>query len=604
MLRSPSSFRIEDLAFLGNCQSAALVRPDGSITWACLPDFDSPPVFASLLGTDEHGLWRVGPAVYDGTPPPTADRRAYLGDTLVLRQEWDTPTGTVAVTDFMPAPTTSGATDPRIIRIVEGVSGVVRVASVFRPRADYGASIPRIQRTNYGGAPLLSATSGTDTFWLQSPQHTVNRDGICRADFAVHAGQRVALTLTWKPANRPAPIAPDATAELEATLTFWEQWAADCSHRGPHREAVIRSAIVLKAMCHPDGGVVAAPTTSLPERIGGERNWDYRYVWLRDSALTTATLLRLGHLDEARGWRSWLTDTLHPERLQPIYRLNGGTDLDEQFLDHLPGYEGSRPVRTGNAAAGQLQLDVYGHLADTLLLAEDCGLPPSSLIDALLLALVDQVERRWREPDEGIWEIRGPARHFTHSKVMCWVAVDRTLRLLERRPATAPAVLARLARLREEIHTDVCTHGVDAERGVFTQYYGGRSLDASLLLIPLTEFLPPDDKRVIRTIEAVQRDLTEDGLVLRYSTREEADGNVDGLSGHEGAFLACSFWLVESLVALDRHTEARELFDRLLALRSELGLLAEEYDPRARRQLGNYPQAFAHWALADAAVVA
>ncbi|MFF2657304.1 glycoside hydrolase family 15 protein [Kitasatospora sp. NPDC058032] len=604
MLRAPSSFRIEDLAFLGNTRSAALIRPDGTINWACLPAFDSPPVFTSLLGTEEHGLWRVGPAVYDGTPPPAADRREYVGDTLVLRQEWDTTTGTVAVTDFMPAPTTSGAADPRIIRIVEGVSGVVRVASVFRPRADYGASVPRIQRTNYGGAPLLSATSDTDTFWLQSPQHTVNRDGICRADFAVHAGQRVALTLTWKPANRPVPIAPDATAELEATVKFWDQWAASCTYHGPNRSAVIRSAITLKAMCHPNGGVVAAPTTSLPERIGGERNWDYRYVWLRDSALTIATLLRLGHLDEARNWRTWLTDTLEPERLQPIYRLNGDTNLDEQVLTHLPGYEGSQPVRTGNGAADQLQLDVFGSLADTLLLAEDSGLPPSSQIDGLLLALVDQVARRWREPDEGIWEIRGPAQHFTYSKVMCWVAVDRTLRLLEQRPATAPAVLTRLAHLREEIHTDVCTRGVDAERGVFTQYYGGWSLDASLLLIPLVGFLPPDDKRVIRTIEAVQHDLTEHGLVLRYSTREAASGNVDGLCGQEGAFLACSFWLVQSLVALDRHAEARDLFDRLLDLRSELGLLAEEYDPRVRRQLGNYPQGFSHWALADAAVVA
>ncbi|WP_441245210.1 glycoside hydrolase family 15 protein [Kitasatospora sp. McL0602] len=600
MLRAPAPFRIEDLALLGNTRSTALVRPDGAINFACLPDFDSPAVFASMLGGDEHGFWRVGPAIYDGSPPPAADRRQYLGDTMVLRQEWDTDTGTLAVTDFMPGPDVDDNAEPQIIRIVECVSGVVRVASVFRPRTDYGATLPTIQRFNHG-TPRLSATTYPHAYWLDGPSHTVNRDGVCRADLSLHARQSVAFSLTWKVSFRPAPIPPDAFAELDATVESWEQWARGCTYRGPDREAVVRSALTLKAMCHPGGGVIAAPTTSLPEQLGGERQWDYRFVWLRDSALTIAALIRLGQLEEARRWRRWLIDTVTPERVQPIYRINGDTDLDEQILGHLPGYEESRPVRIGNGAANQLQLDVFGELADTLLLAEDAGLPPSPQVDVLLLALVAQVELRWREPDEGIWEIRGEARHFTHSKVMCWVAVDRTLRMLERRTTTDPAVLVRLAELREEIHRDACTHGVD-EHGVFTQYYGGRALDASLLLIPQAGFLPADDKRVIATIEAVQRELTEYGLVLRYATHEAPGANVDGLAGHEGAFLACSFWLTDGLTAIGRHTEARQLFDQLLALRSDLGLLAEEYDPLAQRQLGNYPQAFSHWSLVDAAV--
>ncbi|MFD9060511.1 glycoside hydrolase family 15 protein [Kitasatospora purpeofusca] len=601
MLRAPAPFRIEDLALLGNTRSAALVRLDATINFACLPDFDSPAVFTSMLGGEEHGFWRVGPAVYDGSPPPGADRRQYLGDTLVFRQEWDTDTGTLAVTEFMPAPTVTDDADPQIIRIVECVSGVVRVASVFRPRTDYGATLPTIQRFNHG-TPRLSATTHPDSFWLDGAHHTVNRDGVCRADFTLHARQSLSLTLTWKPSHQPAPIPLDAFAELDATVEYWEQWVRGCTYRGPDREAVVRSALTLKAMCHPGGGVVAAPTTSLPEQLGGERQWDYRFVWLRDSALTIAALIRLGQLEEARRWRQWLATTVNPQHLQPIYRLNGDTDLDEEVLHHLGGYEGSQPVRIGNGAADQLQLDVFGELADTLLLAEDAGLPADPQIDALLLALITQVELRWKEPDEGIWEIRGEARHFTHSKVMCWVAVDRTVRLLERRTTTDSAVLVRLAELREEIHHDVCTQGVDPERGVFTQYYGGQDLDASLLLISQVGFLPADDKRVIATIEAVQHELTEHGLVLRYATHEASDANVDGLAGHEGAFLACSFWLAEGLAAIGRTTEARQLFDRLLALRSDLGLLAEEYDPLVGRQLGNYPQAFSHWSMVDAAV--
>ncbi|MGW4694387.1 glycoside hydrolase family 15 protein [Kitasatospora cineracea] len=605
MLRTQPRYRIEDHALLSSTASATLVLPDGTINWACLPDFDSPAVFTSLLGRPEHGYWRVGPAVPDG-PPPVADRRQYVGDTLVLRSEYDTPTGTLAVTDFMPAPDRLGMVAPRIVRIVECVSGVVHAASVYRPRADYGATAPVIQRAS-SGAPWLEAVAGADTYWLHSDRdHSVNRDRVCRATITLTAGESATFTLTWGPTRRgavaAAPERPDAYAELAATVQYWEEWARGCTYRGPYREAVVRAALTLAAMCHPSGGIVAAPTTSLPEWLGGERNWCYLYVWVRDSALTVACLLRVGKTEEALRWRDWLLKHLDPAYLLPIYRLDGSTDLTERVLDHLPGYEDSRPVRLGNGAAGQLQLDVYGELVDTLLLAEEAGLPADPRVDELLLALVRQVEERWREADEGIWEIRGPARHFTHSKVMCWVAVDRTVRLLERRPDADPALLLHLAELREQIHADVCERGVDAERGVFTQYYGGRTLDASLLLIPLVGFLPADDERVVATVEAIQRDLTEDGLVLRYATEQHAGANVDGLAGHEGAFLACSFWLAEALDVIGRDVEARDLFERLLGLRSDLGLLAEEYDPVARRHLGNYPQAFSMWALTDAAV--
>ncbi|MFJ7279764.1 glycoside hydrolase family 15 protein [Kitasatospora sp. NPDC098663] len=593
---------IEDHALIGNARSAALVTRDGSLDWLCLPRFDSPAVFAALLGSQEHGLWRVGPAGYDGAPPVVSTRRRYRGESLVLEQEWDTPDGSVRVTDFMPAPDDTGHAPAEVIRIVEGLSGQVRVASEFRPRPGYGAQVPVIRRAEQHGQDNLDAVgavSGTDAYWLRGgPRHSPGRHGTCRADFPVAAGQRVVLTLTWQEARHHPPAAPDTGRALGHTLAFWHAWSSSCTYTGPEREAVVRCALTLKAMCHVDGGTVAAPTTSLPERLGGERNWDYRFTWLRDSALTVSCLLRLGFVQEAGAWRDWLTSVVDPANLRALYRLSGATDTDEEILDHLPGYENSRPVRIGNAAAGQVQLDVYGELADALLLADDAGLPRDRDADELLLALAEQLERRWREPDEGIWEVRGPRRHFTHSKVMSWVFFDRAATLLARRRGTGLAV-ARLRAVREEIHADVCAHGIDPERGVFTQYYGSRDLDASLLLIPVVGFLPGDDKRVIATVEAVQRELaTPDGLVLRYRTGEGAE-NVDGLRGHEGAFLACSFWLADALTMIGRDQEARDLVDRLLALRNDLGLLAEEYDPLTRRQLGNFPQAFSMWALAD-----
>nr|BEK67468.1 glycoside hydrolase family 15 protein [Kitasatospora purpeofusca] len=594
--------RIEDHALIGNTSSAALVRTDGTINWLCLPGFDSPAVFAELLGHNDHGFWRLGPAVYDGSAPPPATRRRYAGSTLVLEQEWDTEDGSVRITDFMPAPDAYGDPPPRLVRIVEGLSGTVRVASVYRPRPGYGALGPRITRTDTG-VPRLCATSGPDSFWLDSPErHSAGRRGVCRADTAVHAGQSFAFALTWQRSNQPAPPVPDAHAELAAATDYWQRWVAACTYRGPDRDAVLRAAVTLKAMCHPDGGIIAAPTTSLPELIGGERNWDYRFVWVRDSALTVAALLRAGFTQEARAWRDYLMEVVDPADLRAIYRVTSSAGLEEKVLGHLPGYEGSRPVRIGNGAAGQLQLDVYGELADALLLADDAGLPAHPGCDALLLALAGRLETLWGEPDEGIWEIRGPRRHFVHSKVMAWVCFDRAITLLQRRPATPEPVLERLRAVREAIHRDVCANGFDPGRNTFTQFYGGTELDASLLLIPLVGFLPADDKRVIGTVEAIQRELsTKDGFLLRYPTHAASDDNVDGLSGHEGAFLACSFWLADALTLIGRTAEARQLFDKLLALRNDVGLLAEEYDPLARRQLGNFPQAFSMWALADTA---
>ncbi|MFJ2778202.1 glycoside hydrolase family 15 protein [Kitasatospora sp. NPDC087315] len=603
MPRTAPPARIEDHALIGNTASAALIRTDGTITWACLPRFDAPAVFAGLLGTAGHGFWQVAPAVYDGTTPPPATRRRYRGNSLILEQEWDTPTGSVRVTDFMPAPDATDRAPAQIIRVVEGLTGQVRVASDFRPRPGYGSTTPRIRRTGQHDRARLSATAGPDAYCLGGLRHSPGRQGTSRADFAVTAGQNVVLSLTWHPSRMPAPQLPDGLAALADTQAYWDTWSSRSTYQGPDRSAVLRAAITLKGLCHMDGGIVAAPTTSLPEDIGGERNWDYRYTWLRDAALTVATLVKLGFPDEARAWRDWLTSTIDPADLRIMYGLGGELDLAERVLEHLPGYEGSRPVRVGNGAAGQLQLDVYGEVAHALLAAEDAGLTPDRDCDERLLAMAGQLEQQWREPDEGIWEVRGPRRHFTHSRVMVWVFFDRLITMLDRRPSTTRKTLSRLRELRETIHQDVCEKGYDPERGTFTQYYGGRELDAALLLIPRVGFLPADDKRVIGTIEAVQRELsTVDGFVLRYPTHDENGANVDGLTGHEGAFLACSFWLADALAMIGRAPEARELFDKLLALRNDVGLLAEEWDPREKRQVGNFPQAFSMWALADTAV--
>ncbi|MFD9606585.1 glycoside hydrolase family 15 protein [Streptomyces sp. NPDC059970] len=587
--------RIEDYALIGDMQTAALVCRDGTVDWLCLPRFDSHAIFAGLLGTEEHGFWRLGPAREDGAEPPSADRRRYRGDSLILESEWDTPRGTVRVTDFMPP--RDGA--PQVIRIVEGISGRVPMRSELRMRFSYGRVTPWVHKVD--GRTV--AVAGPDSVWLDTPADTFGENLTTYSDFTVAPGDRIAFTISWQPSHHEPPGLPDPESSLDATADFWREWVEQCTYHGPYREAVVRSLITLKALTYaPTGGIVAAPTTSLPEDIGGSRNWDYRYTWLRDAAITLSSLLRTGYREEARAWREWLLRAVagDPENLQIMYGIAGERELGEAELDWLPGYENSGPVRVGNGAAGQLQLDVYGEVIEALHLAHMTGLTRNDYAMGLQLKLIEYLEKHWGEPDEGIWEVRGPRRHFVHSKVMAWVAVDRTIKLIESGDAEGP--LERLRELRDDIHRDVCDRGYDKERNTFTQSYGSQELDASLLLIPQMGFLPPDDKRVIGTIEAIQRELsTEDGFVLRYPTKGE-DAGVDGLEGDEGAFLACSFWLADDLAMIGRVDEARQLFERLLSLRNDLGLLAEEWDPRLQRQVGNFPQAFSHVPLIDTAL--
>lgn len=587
--------RIEDYALIGDMQTAALVCRDGTVDWLCLPRFDSHAVFAALLGTDEHGFWRLGPASPAGAEPPRADRRRYVGDSLILESEWDTPRGTVRVTDFMPP--RDGA--PQLIRIVEGVSGRVPMRSALRMRFSYGRVVPWVHQVDN----RTVAVAGPDSIWLDTEADTYGKNLTTYSDFTVAPGDRVAFTISWQPSHRQPPALPDPEGSLTLTSDFWREWVEHCTYHGPYREAVVRSLITLKALTYaPTGGIVAAPTTSLPEDIGGSRNWDYRYTWLRDAAITLSSLLRTGYREEARAWREWLLRAVagDPENLQIMYGIAGERELGEAELDWLPGYEGSGPVRVGNGAAHQLQLDVYGEVTEALHLAHMTGLARNDYASLLQLKLIEYLESHWDQPDEGIWEVRGPRRHFVHSKVMAWVAVDRTIKLIESGDADGP--LERWREMRDDIHHDVCEKGYDKERNTFTQSYGSKELDASLLLIPQMGFLPPDDKRVIGTIEAIQRELsTEDGFVLRYPTSGD-DAGVDGLEGDEGAFLACSFWLADDLAMIGRVDEARKLFEKLLALRNDLGLLAEEWDPRLQRQVGNFPQAFSHVPLIDTAL--
>ena len=587
--------RTEDYALIGDMQTAALVCRDGTVDWLCLPRFDSHAIFAGLLGTEEHGFWRIGPSHPADVPPPAAERRRYRGDTLVLESEWDTPRGTVRVIDFMPP--RDGA--PQVIRIVEGVSGRVKMRSALRMRFSYGWVVPWVHKVG----ERTVAVAGPDSVWLDTEVETHGEELTTYSDFTVSAGDRIAFTISWEASHKQPPPLPEPEASLEATEEFWRQWVEQCTYHGPYRDAVVRSLITLKALTYgPTGGIVAAPTTSLPEDIGGSRNWDYRFTWLRDAAITLSSLLRTGYRDEARAWREWLLRAVagDPENLQIMYGIAGERELGETELSWLPGYEDSKPVRVGNGAAGQLQLDVYGEVTEALHLAHMTGLARNDYASLLQLKLIRYLEDHWNEPDEGIWEVRGPRRHFVHSKVMAWVAVDRTVRLIESGEVDGP--LERWRELRDEIHSTVCEKGYDKERNTFTQYYGSKELDASLLLIPQMGFLPPDDKRVIGTIEAIQRELgTEDGFVLRYPTSGEEAG-VDGLEGDEGAFLACSFWLADDLAMIGRVDEARKLFEKLLSLRNDLGLLAEEWDPRLQRQVGNFPQAFSHVPLIDTAL--
>ncbi|MGE7384022.1 glycoside hydrolase family 15 protein [Streptomyces sp. NPDC004126] len=584
---------IEDYALIGDLMTSALVGRDGSIDWLCLPHFDSAACFAALLGTKENGHWRIAPAAAEGGEPCT--RRAYLDGSLVLESYWETDEGTVKVVDFMPQRDEA----PDVMRIVEGVSGRVTVRSTLRLRFDYGHVVPWVRRSEGDRV----AVAGPDSVWFRSepPVRTWGEDRSTRSEFTVGPGEKVAFVLTWHPSHEPRPEPVDPYGALEQSLADWREWAGQCRYEGPYEEAVTRSLITLKALTFaPTGGIAAAATTSLPEEIGGVRNWDYRYCWLRDATLTLGALLSTGFLDEARAWRGWLLRAVagDPADLQIMYGIAGERRIPETELPWLRGYAGSAPVRVGNAAVDQLQLDVYGEVLDALHLARASGLASERHAWKIQLSLLDFLERNWHRPDEGLWEVRGPRRHFTHSKVMAWVAADRAVRTLENAPHM-PGDVDRWRAMRDEVHRDVCDKGYDPERGTFTQYYGSRELDAATLLIPRVGFLPPDDPRVIGTVDAVRAELGSSGLVRRYSTEGPS---VDGLPGDEGTFLACSFWMVDALHATGRTKEARELFEKLLAVRNDVGLLAEEYDTRAGRQLGNFPQAFSHVGLVNTAI--
>jgi GH15 family glucan-1,4-alpha-glucosidase len=581
--------RIEDYAVIADTHTAALVSRDGSIDWLCLPRFDSGACFAALLGDERNGHWRIAPA--GGV---RRVRRRYRGDTLILETEFETEDGVVRLVDFM-APRIA---DPDVVRVVEGVRGRVPMRMELRIRFDYGRLTPWVRRV---GRALL-AISGPEALVLRTevPHHGEDRATV--ADFEVTEGDRLPFALTWNLSHQELPDAIDPLAALQKTEAYWREWAGRCTYRGEWRDAVMRSLLTLKALTYePSGGIVAAVTTSLPEAIGGVRNWDYRFCWLRDATMTLTSLMAAGYEQEAKDWREWLLRAMagDPPALQIMYGPAGEARLPELELPWLPGYEASRPVRTGNAAIEQFQLDVYGEVMDALHRARELDIEPHPSAWALQQALLEFLEERWREPDEGIWEVRGPRRHFTHSKVLAWVAIDRAVKGVEQFGLEGP--VERWRRLRAEIHQEVCQRAYDPDRGTFTQSYGSRQLDASLLLIPLVGFLPPSDPRVRGTVEAIERELCQDGFVLRYPTGEEAEP-VDGLPGREGAFLACTFWLADNYALLGRRQDARDLFQRLLDLRNDVGLLAEEYDPAAGRQLGNFPQAFSHVPLISTAM--
>jgi len=579
---------LEDYGLIGDLQTAALVSREGSIDWLCLPRFDSGAVFASLLGDGENGRWTVQPAGDFRCPT-----RAYTNDTLILETTFETDDGEVRLVDFMPP----RETKPDVVRIVEGVRGRVVMHMELSLRFDYGSVIPWVR--NLDGT--LVGIAGPDAVTLRTPVELEGREFRTHAAFSVAEGDRVPFVLTWYPSHEPPPDSVDPEAALEDTVSFWEDWASRCCHSGRWHDDIHRSVLTLKALTYaPTGGVVAAPTTSLPEALGGVRNWDYRFCWLRDATLTLLALIRSGYVEEAGAWRDWLLRAVagKPDDLQVMYGVAGERRLTELELPWLAGYAGSAPVRIGNDASTQLQVDVYGEVLDALYQARRRGLHASPEAWTLCQKLLDWLESGWREPDEGLWEVRGPRRHFTHSKVMSWVAFDRAIKLVRHLDREGP--LDRYLALRREIRKDVLERGFDADRGAFVQFYGSDRLDASLLLIPLVGFLKADDPRVVGTVDAIQRELLRDGFVERYRADEENTG-VDGLPPGEGVFLPCSFWLAAVLAQQGRHDEALALFERLLSLRNDLGLISEEYDPEQKRLVGNFPQAFTHLALVETA---
>jgi len=577
---------IEDYALIGNNATAALVGRNGSIDWLCFPRFDSTACFAALLGSPDNGHWSIAPTAIR----PKVTRR-YREGTLVLETEFSAPEGTVVLIDCMDR---RGAHQD-VIRLVRGIRGRVPMEMELTLRFDNGTVVPWVSRLEDS---RLCAVAGPDriVFGTTVPLHDEDRK--IRADFEVEEGQTIAFALTWSPSFGSLPSPLDAAVVVENITDDWKKWSSKHSLKGPYAEATLRSLITLKALIHHEtGGIVAAATTSLPEQIGGIRNWDYRFCWIRDATYTLYALIESGFMDEARAWRDWLLRAVAgmSDHMQIMYGIAGERRLTEFEVAELPGYAASRPVRIGNAASGQLQLDVYGEFLDSLYLARRKGLEKSEAGWELGRALVNHLEKIWTQPDEGIWEIRGPRRHFVHSKVMAWVAVDRAVRMVQEFGVDGP--LNRWDRLRSDIHDEVCRLGFSRELNSFVQYYGGKELDASLLLLPLVGFLPPEDPRIQGTVTAIEKNLMHDGLVARYNTRS----SVDGLVGNEGSFLACSFWMVDNYFLQGRIDKARSLFEHLLSLRNDVGLLAEEYDAKEHRQLGNFPQAFSHLALVNSA---
>jgi GH15 family glucan-1,4-alpha-glucosidase len=579
---------IEDYALIGDCLTAALVSRSGSIDWLCWPRFDKPSVFSALLGGPEHGRWLIAPDLpAPGCPAPSV-RRSYRDDSMVLETVFSTEEGEVALIDFMPPE----GSESRLVRIVEGRRGRVHMRMELVLRMDYGTVLPWVTRLSDGSG--IRAIAGPDMVVLRTPAPIHGRDMRTVAEFAVAEGQSVPFVLTHSPGHLAPLPGFDAREALAATEAYWRGWSAVCRYDGPQREMVRRSLVTLKAMTYaPTGGIVAAPTTSLPEQIGGPRNWDYRYCWLRDAALALMSFMRAGYYDEARAWRDWLHRSVagSPEQLRIMYGLSGERRLPEWEVESLPGYQGSRPVRVGNGAAGQLQLDVFGEVMEALYYARAGGLAATPDSWNLQTSLVNHLETVWEMPDEGIWEMRSGRQHFTFSKVMAWLAVDCAVRSAEEFVLDAP--LERWRELRERIHAQVCERGFDAGRNSFVQAYGSPHVDASLLQLPLVGFLSASDPRMLGTVAAIEQDLLRDGFVLRYDSHEATDGLPPG----EGAFLPCSFWLADNYILQGRVDEGRALFERLLGLANDVGLLAEEYDPVTGRQLGNFPQAFTHTAL-------
>lgn len=577
--------KIEDYALIGDLQTCALVGRDGSIDWLCVPNFDSPACFAALLGNQEHGRWKIAPA-----NEVRSVRRRYRGDSLILESEIECETGRIRIIDFMPVRTQVAD----LVRIIEGIEGTVPMRMDLEIRFDYGSIVPWVRAIDGG----IRAIAGPDTLYCRSdvPMHG---EGLATvSEFDVSAGERATFDLTWTKTYGVHPEPEDAEARLQHTVRFWREWSSKCSYDGPWGEAVMRSLITLKALTYaPSGGLVAAATTSLPEQIGGIRNWDYRHCWLRDATFSLYALTVGGYTEEAVAWREWLVNSVagRPEELQIMYGIRGERHLNEIEIDWLPGYEGSHPVRVGNAAFRQYQLDVYGELMDVLHLTRRLGIPPSDDAWRVQCALMKFLEEGWREPDEGIWEVRGPRRHFTHSKVMAWVAFDRSIAAVEEFGQKGPAEHWR--RIREQIRTDIFEKGFNRELNAFVQFYGASSADASLLTLPALGFIDANDPRMTGTVDLIRKQLEWDGLIKRYPTSPE----VDGLPPGEGSFLLCTYWLADVLALQGKREEATEIFERLLSLRNDVGLLAEQYDPVAKRQLGNFPQAFSHVGLINTA---